>query len=348
MSKTSAACRSDPERAISAEYLSAWNCSIRDWRQDKDVIEATSLRYFREVAQQGSLRQAAARLFVAQSALSRHIVTLEKELGAALFERHARGMTLTPAGRLFLEYADQVHSRLDDVRARIQEFEDLRRGHVDIACVEGLLSGLLPDFVESYSARHDGITLTVSALGSTAVAESVAEHRVDLGIVFGQSPRSDLLELARMPQPLCAIVGPGHPIASQASCRLADIQSYIVLPNRSFGIRQLIDRVSAQGRFDLRTMVETNTLAFAWRLALRNTCVTFLPMDTVRAEVAERRLIAVPLEDSLLRNTRVTLVASASRKRSAATESVIAMLRKQMSARIRIDGRRGTRQPRSR
>ncbi len=306
------------------------------------MIEATSLRYFREVARQGSLRHAASRLFVAQSALSRHIVALEEELGAALFERHARGMTLTPAGRLFLGYADEVHARLDDVRARIQEFEKLRRGHVDIACVEGLLSGLLPAFVDAYAARHDAITLSISAFGSSAVAEAVAEHRVDLGIVFGQSPRSDLLELARMMQPLCAIVGPGHPIARQASCRLADLQPYrVVLPNRSFGIRQLIDRVSAQGRFELRTMVETNTLAFAWRLALQDTSVTFLPMDTVRAEVAQRRLYAIPLSDTLLRNTRVTLVASASRKRSAATESVIAVLKELMSVRNR------SRRPRS-
>ena len=309
------------------------------------MIEATSLRYFREVAQHGSLRQAAARLFVAQSALSRHIVALEDELGAALFERHARGMTLTPAGQMFLAFADDIHARLDDVRARIQEFEQLHRGHVEIACVEGMLSGLMPAFVETYSASHENITLTVSAMGSTAVAESVAEHRADLGIVFGQSPRSDLLELARMGQPLCAIVGPGHPMARQPSCRLGDLQQYrVVLPNRSFGIRQLIDRVSAQGRFELRNMVETNALAFAWRLALQNTSVTFLPEDTVHAEVAEGRLVAIPLEDPLLRNTRVTLVASASRKRSAATESVVAVLKSQMTARTRSGIRRRTKQ----
>jgi DNA-binding transcriptional LysR family regulator len=49
------------------------------------MIESASLRYFREIAEQGSLRQAAARLFVAQSALSRHVVALEDELGTSLF-----------------------------------------------------------------------------------------------------------------------------------------------------------------------------------------------------------------------------------------------------------------------
>jgi len=304
------------------------------------VIETTSLRYFREVAIQGSLRHAAERLFVAQSALSRQIAQLERELGVALFERRARGMTLTAAGKLFLQYADESRTRLETLRALIHEFEVLQRGRVDIACVEGLLSGLMPEFAEAFLAEHGGLLLTVSAMGSQAVAEAVAEHRVDLGILFGQSPRRDLLELATMSQPLCAIVAPRHPLASRRKCRLADIVDYrVVLPDRSFGIRQLVDRVSAAGRLELRTALETNTLAFAWRLVLRTDYVTFLPMDSVRAEVADRRLVAVPLEDPLLRATRVTLVASASRTLSVAAERVVESLKLRMGD----GGRRGAR-----
>ena len=297
------------------------------------MIEAASLRYFREIAEQGSLRHAAARLFVAQSALSRHMVALEDELGVQLFERHARGMTLTEAGRLLMQYADETRTRLDVLRGQIAEFDDLGRGHVRIACVEGLLSGLMPRFVRSYLARHGRIGLTVIAMGSMAVAEAVAEHRVDLGIVFGQSPRGDLLELARMKQPLCAIVGPSHALARKRSCRLAEaLQHQVVLPDRSFGIRQLIDRVCAAGRLEPHTVLETNTLAFAWRLVLDTDYVTFLPMDSVRSEVAARRLVAVPLDDTVLRNTKVTLSASASRVRSIASNSVVDALKVEMLA----------------
>jgi DNA-binding transcriptional LysR family regulator len=313
------------------------------------VIETTSLRYFREVATQGSLRHAAERLFVAQSALSRQIASLEQELGVALFERRARGMTLTPAGKLFLQYADESRTRLETLRALIHEFELLQRGRVDIACVEGLLSGLMPEFVEAFLAEHGGLLLTVSAMGSQAVAEAVAEHRVDLGILFGQSPRRDLLELATMSQPLCAIVSPHHPLARRRKCRLADIVAYrVVLPDRSFGIRQLVDRVGAAGRLELRTALETNTLAFAWRLVLRTDYVTFLPMDSVRAEVADGRLVAVPLEDPLLRATRVTLVASASRTLSVAAERVVESLRLRMGGGARRGARAAVARQRSR
>lgn len=297
------------------------------------MIEAASLRYFLEIAEQGSLRQAAARLFVAQSALSRHVAALEHELGASLFERHARGMTLTQAGRLLMLYANETRTRLDLLCGQIAEFDGLGRGHVDIACVEGLLSGLMPQFVRNFLGQHSRIGLSVVALGSMAVAEAVAEHRVDLGIVFGQSPRSDLVELARMKQPLCVIVGAAHALSRKRSCKLADALQYpVVLPDRSFGIRQLIDRVCATGRLEPQMVVETNTLAFAWRLVLDTDYVTFLPMDSVRTEIAARRLVAVPLDEALLRNTKVTLVASASRTRSIASNSVLDALKLEMMA----------------
>lgn len=295
------------------------------------MIETTSLRYFREVALQGSLRHAAERLFVAQSALSRQISALEEELGVALFERRARGMALTEAGRLLLEYADDSRARLEKLRGQIHEFEALERGQVEIACVEGMLSGFMPDFVEAFLAEYPGLSLNVSAMGSQAVAEAVAEHRVDIGILFGQSPRRDLIELATMSQPLCAIVSSAHPLARRRACRLADVAAYrVVLPNRSFGIRQLIDRVRANGRLALDVALETNTLSFAWRMAERTDCVTFLPMDSVRAEVAARRLVAVPLDDPLFRGTRVTLVASASRTLSVAAERIAESLKARM------------------
>lgn len=297
------------------------------------MIETSGLRYFREIAARGSLRQAAERLSIAQSALSRQVRALEEELGTVLFERRAQGMILTDAGRLLLEYIDESRVRLDALRSRIQDFHELRRGQVDIACVEGLLTGFLPEFVERIQASHDGLVLRVVALGSQRVAEAVAEHRFDLGILFGQSPRRDLLEIAHMSQPLCAIVAPGHPLAERPRCRLGDVARFrVVLPDDSFGIRQLIERVRAIDRIELHEALETNTLAFGWRMVLHTDYVTFLPLDSVRSEVAAGRLVAVPLVEPLLRSTGVTLVASPSRTLSVAAAWIREQLQLAMKA----------------
>jgi DNA-binding transcriptional LysR family regulator len=79
------------------------------------------IRTFVTVVEEGSLRSAAARLHLTEPPLSRHITRLEDELGARLFERHARGMTLRPEGLRFLVHAREVleavaraHAFLDD------------------------------------------------------------------------------------------------------------------------------------------------------------------------------------------------------------------------------------------
>jgi DNA-binding transcriptional LysR family regulator len=179
-----------------------------------------------------------------------------------------------------------------------------------------------------------GISFGVAALGSHAIAEAIAEHRFDLGIVFGSSPRTDLLELAQMSQPLCAVVSPNHPLANRASCTLAEVAAFeVVLPDRSFGIRQLVDRVSANGKFPLIKTVETNTLAFAQRLVMQGeNRVTFLPGDMVLPEIEAGMLVAVPLSDSALRKTRVTLVASTTRKLSQAARHLAQYLSERMKS----------------
>lgn len=283
-------------------------------------MEPIALRYFREVAAHGSVRHAAERLFLAQSAVSRQIALLENELGVPLFERHARGMILTQAGHLLLAYSTDMRCRFEELRGHIQEYETLQRGHVEIVCVEGVLARFMPNALRIFADECPGISLNVVSLGSHVIAEAIAEHRFDLGIVFGSSPRIDLLELAKMDQPLCAVVSSGHPLAKLGHCTLAEVADFhVVLPDRSFGIRQLIDRVSANGKFTLNKMTETNTLAFAQRLVMQSkSCVTFLPGDMVLPEIEAGTLVAVPLIDSSLRGTRVTLVASTTRKLSRA------------------------------
>src|ERR1700704_6374076 len=101
------------------------------------MIESTAVKYFRAVTECGSIKQAAALLRIAPSAISRQVQGLEDELAVKLFERGARGMNLTDAGHLLYRYAVDNRNQLDGVRSRVQEFDSLLRGQVKIATVEG-------------------------------------------------------------------------------------------------------------------------------------------------------------------------------------------------------------------
>lgn len=281
------------------------------------MIESTAIRYFREVTEFGSIKQAASSLRIAPSAISRQIQAIEQELSVKLFDRGARGMLLTNAGRLLYRYAVENRNQLDDIRIKVREFDAVRRGQVRFATVEGMLANFLSNFVIDIAADYPGISISIKVLGSRDVAEVVGRGEVDLGLVFGRAPRGDLIELARMRQSLCLIVSPRHPLAGRRSCAIKELEGLqVVVPDPSFGIRQEIDRACAQGKVRLDICNETNSLAFAQTLASRTNLATFLPRDTAMPGIRAGLLVAVPLRDKRLEMTQVTLVRLATRNMS--------------------------------
>src|SRR6201994_1279364 len=217
------------------------------------MIESTAVRYFRAVTESGSIKRAAAALRIAPSAISRQVQAIEEELSIKLFERGARGMVLTGAGGpLLYQYAVENRSQLDGIRVKVQEFDALRRGQVKIATVEGMLANFLSNFVVDLASDYPGILISITMLGSRAVAEMVSRNEVDIGLVFGRSPRRDLIELARMRQSLCLIVSPRHPLANREHCSVKDLAGLrVVVPDPSFGIRQELDRACATNKVAL-------------------------------------------------------------------------------------------------
>jgi DNA-binding transcriptional LysR family regulator len=298
------------------------------------MIESTAIRYFREVTARGSIKQAAESLRIAPSAISRQIQGLEDELSARLFERGARGMSLTNAGHLLYRYAVENQSQLERIRVQVEEFGSVQRGHVKIAAVEGLLASFLSDFITFLAHDYPGITTSVTAVGSRDVADMISRHEVDLGLVFGRAPRRDLIELARMRQSLHLMVAPCHPMAGRDHCTVKELDGLrVVLPDPSFGIRQELDRVCAQANIRLELCTETNSLAFARAIVAQTGFGTFLPREAAMPELIAGTLVAIPLRDKRLEATQVTLVQLASRQPSPSTARIAQLLATSMKDR---------------
>jgi DNA-binding transcriptional LysR family regulator len=297
------------------------------------MIESTAVRYFRAVTESGSIKKAATSLRIAPSAISRQMQAIEEELSVKLFERSARGMVLTDAGHLLYRYAVDNRNQLDGIRVKVQEFDTMRRGQVKIATVEGMLANFLSNFVVELAGDYPGISISTTVVGSRDVAEMVGHNDVDLGLVFGRSPRRDLIELARMRQSLCLIVSPRHPLANRESCSVKDLAGLrVVVPDPSFGIRQEIDRACANNKIRLEICNETNSLNFAQTLAARTDLATFLPRDTAMPSLDAGLLVAVPLRDARLEATQVTLVQLAARNMSPSGRLVADLLVGRMKA----------------
>jgi len=222
------------------------------------------LKYFDEVVRAGSIRQAAEALHVAPSAVNRRIQDLEEELGVPLFERLPRGMRLTAAGELFVQYVRGRASALDQVRSEIEELKGLRRGSVKVLSSQALAPQFMPRLVAHFRRAHPLVEFQVTIGDQVQALRALRAFETDLALVFNLAPEPDLHIAAQFEQKLLAIMHASHPLAQRpGGVRLRECMDYpLVLPNREAGGRRLLERFLVRSSLKMRAVVESNSFEF--------------------------------------------------------------------------------------
>jgi DNA-binding transcriptional LysR family regulator len=145
------------------------------------------LRTFVALADAGSVRAAAERLVVTESAVSAAVTALAREVGVALVERAGRGVRLTPAGTVYAGYARQVLGLLEQGRAAARGEEDPGRGRLRLAAVTTAADQVLPDLLAAFRARRPEVDLALEVGPSRRIWARLAEHEADL-VLGGRPP----------------------------------------------------------------------------------------------------------------------------------------------------------------
>ncbi|MGQ0837220.1 LysR family transcriptional regulator [Actinokineospora sp.] len=145
------------------------------------------LRAFVEVADTGSVRAAAERLYITESAVSAAITTLVKDVGVPLLERDGRGVRLTAAGAMYAGYARTILGLHEQAAAAARDQVRPDEGLVRIAAVTTAGEHVLPGLLASFRARHPRIQLRLEVAPRDQVWPMLTHHEVDL-VVAGRQP----------------------------------------------------------------------------------------------------------------------------------------------------------------
>jgi LysR family transcriptional regulator, transcription activator of glutamate synthase operon len=139
-------------------------------------MELQQLKYFREVAEREHVTRAAEKLFVSQSAVSRAVTQLEKELGVPLFYRQGRAVVLSRYGRIFLEHSIRALNILESGKRLLCEQTAGESGTVSLGFLHSLGVEMVPRLIKEYRRKHPGIqfTLLVQRSGEMLMKELVA------------------------------------------------------------------------------------------------------------------------------------------------------------------------------
>lgn len=305
------------------------------------AINESRLSYLFEAVQCGTVRAAADRLDIAPSAVSRQIALLEAELALPLIERHKRGVHLTQAGRLLMEYYREQRAHQEDLLAKLQEVRGLRRGHIRLAVGEGFVSDLMGAPLQYFCKRYPDITLTLDLAGTNEVMRLVAEDDADIGLVYNPPAEPKIVSRAQMPQPVHAIVAPDSPLIAQAELAakaggaLALDAFYdvpLALMHGSYGTRQLMELAEQSEKHRLAPTVTTNSISVLKHFVRAGLGATFLPTFAVSQEIEAGVLRALPVDHPILSSAEAHLITRAGRRLSGAANRLLTHLASKMEA----------------
>ena len=243
-------------------------------------MDLRQLRYLVALADEAHFTRAAARMHVAQPALSQQIRKLEDELGLPLVDRSTRRVALTEAGILLVDRARRVLAEIDAVRAELDDLAGVRGGHLVIGAMQSLgpfdLSILLAMFHQQYPA----VELTVQEEVSDALLAMLRADAVDLAFVsVTERVDHDVLETKRLlTEPLVVMVARDHPLAARERVRMAELRDEPFIAFREgAGLRRILTVAAHDAGFDAQIAFETNEVERARALASRGLGVTIVP-----------------------------------------------------------------------
>lgn len=156
-------------------------------------MDLRQLRYFIAVAERGGFAAAAKTLHVAQSALSRHIKDLEREMGGNLFERNARGVTVTESGKVLLARGRWLLSALDDIKTETQTENREPSGTVRIALPSSLADIFYGSLAANFAQHFPRVRLELSEGLTESLTDRLLRNELDLAVLTGPR-KNDLLE----------------------------------------------------------------------------------------------------------------------------------------------------------
>ena len=165
------------------------------------------LRAFAAVAREGSFSGAAEQLYVSQPAISKHVASLEAELGAQLVVRNRRGAHLTPTGELLADYVLRAEALLANARRALAAGGDAQVGTLAVAASGIPGTYLLPPVLARFHEQHPAVELDFRLSTSAGALDLVRAHEVELALVGGLTVPPEL-ESEPLVEDEVVLVGP--------------------------------------------------------------------------------------------------------------------------------------------
>lgn len=283
-------------------------------------MDLRQLKYFRVIAERGSISAASQALNVAQPALSLHVRNMEENLGTKLLTRQSRGVSLTEAGELLLHRARVVLDEVARIEDDIRNLGSSPTGEVRLG-LPGTIGGILSvPLVLAVKEEFPGVRLTISDAMSGFVLNWLREGLVDLAVLYMPAEdrefKSDLLLSEEL-----VLLAPNDIDLTRQLVPATLTKLPLILPSPAHGLRTLLDEWAWQYGITLNAEVELDSYSNIKSLVEQGVGCSILPLHAVIDNARDGRLLLAHFKENELRRN-VYLVQSRSGQSSHASKAV--------------------------
>jgi DNA-binding transcriptional LysR family regulator len=260
-------------------------------------MQFESLKVFCDLAETESFTKTAQINSVSQSAVSQTISALERHFNSLLIERSKKNFRLTSEGEVLYQHGKELLQTYDAIHSRMQEIKQIISGDIRVATVYSLGLHDLPPYVKRFMKEHPEVNIHVEYRRANQVYEGVLGNIVDLGLVAYPVPDAKLEVIPLRKDPLVLACHPQHPLAKLKAVKLKALngQKFISF-EPDIPTRKALDKLLKGQRVTVDHTMEFDNIETVKRAVELDCGVAIVPETTIRQEVANQTLVAVPLE----------------------------------------------------
>jgi DNA-binding transcriptional LysR family regulator len=233
---------------------------------------------------------------VSQSAASQHIQDLEKELGVVLLDRSTRPLAVTQAGQVYSDFCRDVLRRKEEFEATLDRLKQEVEGTVRIAAIYSVGLSEMVRLEQEFARRQPDARLEVEYLRPEKIYPAVLADSVDLGLVSYPEPSREITVIPWREEEMVLAVSPDHPLAAREKIAPAEMEGVDFIGfDEDLPIRREIDRFLREHGVTVNHTLHFDNLQMIKEAVTYRVGVSILPARIMREEIAQGRLVAVPI-----------------------------------------------------
>lgn len=252
-------------------------------------MDVDQLKSFVRVAERENFTRAAEDLGLSQSALSRSIARLESDLGQPVFERQSRRVTLTQAGTILLERAQQILTMIEDTKAEISD--DGETGTIRLAAIPTIAPFFLPGLLKQFSEKFPKASVVVQEDTTENTLRRCSQGEIDLAILALPISAKYLEYEELFDEELLLVLPNEHPLADKSQVVIEDVEAFpFVLLGEAHCLSEQVISFCRQKSFQPISVEKTSQLATVQELVSVGHGVSMIPEMATRVDLRQDRV----------------------------------------------------------